>query len=184
MKERRPKYIPTDRDYRLDGEPRPLYYGDYRETYNKVLKETTIIPWQPLPHFIKVLFIGNNTLKPEDFDLKNPDRKPIGEIHYPGKSATIAFTLNRDVACGAIFDRPARKDKRTDFLFIISAEDLSKIKFTTYYCPEPNNPLHVRIVHDLHKNKPEVWMIPYQARRNLVELLQGNKINDKQNNHK
>lgn len=178
-KKRLSRYMPTEKDYRVDGEPRPVYYHQYRETLERIrrLEEAGIIRiGEVLPGDISILFIGNNTVLPETFDLRNQDRQPIGEFPYPGKSATIKFTEDRDVACEAIHTRSARRDKHTDFLYDATSRELEEIGFHAYYTPLPNNPLHVRIVHDIHRQQQNEWTTPYKARLALAGLLQKNRI--------
>ncbi len=174
--DRRPRYNPTERDFRYDGEPRPMYYGDYREAYNKYLGLGILRSGHELPREVLVLFILNNTIKPEGFDLKKTDKQPLGELIYPGKSATLGFTTDRDVACGAIFDRSARRDKHTDYLYQLSVEELLGLGYHAFYAPLPNNPLHVRVVHETQINNPEEGVVPFRARVKLAQTIQEHRL--------
>lgn len=158
-------------NYRADGEPRALYYAEYRTTYNAVSERLTV--GKVIPPDISVSFMGNNGLLPTSFDLKSGDRQPVGEFVTPGKSAHVTFTDNCDIACGALFDR---KSRRTDHLYTITAEQLETLGFSTYYLPLPNMPLHLRIVHAAQLEDPTVRDVPYRTRVMLAALLNNHKV--------
>ena len=158
-------------NYRVDGEPRALYYSEYRATYNAVREKLTV--GEVIPPDISVSFVGNNGLLPTSFDLRNSDRQTIGSFTIPGKSAHITFTNDCEVACGALFDRKAR---RTDHLYTVTAEQLETLGFSTYYLPLPNMPLHLRIVHSAQLQDPTVRDIPYRTRVTLATLLNNHKV--------
>lgn len=161
----------TAENYRNDGEPRALYYAEYRTTFNKVRDILNV--GEVIPPDLNVSFVGNNGLLPTSFDLRNADRQPIGNFNIPGKSAHITFTDNCDVACGALFDRKAR---RTDHLYTITAMQLEELDFSTFYLPLPNMPLHLRVVHAAQTQDPTARDIPYRARVALTELLKNHQV--------
>lgn len=158
-------------NYRLDGEPRALYYAQYRDAYLKI--KGVLTPGEEVPADSRILFVGNNGILPTSFDLRSADRQNIGEFRFPGKSAHVFFTDNCDIACGAIFDRPAR---RTDHLYTVKSDSLVELGFHTFYLPLPNLPLHLRVVHLAQLNDPLKRDIPYSARIAIASLLQQNQI--------
>lgn len=158
-------------DYREDGEPRALYYADYRATFNAVRERLAV--GKQIPHDMSVSFVGNNGLVPTSFDLRSADRQPIGDFVFPGKSAHITFTKDCNVVCGALFDRKAR---RTDHLYTVDAGELQELGFSPYYLPLPNMPLHLRVVHAAQLQNPQVRDIPFRARVALSELLNKRKV--------
>lgn len=153
-------------NFREDGEPRALYYADYRTTYNTVRER--LVVGEVIPPDLSVSFVGNNGLLPTSFDLRNSDRQHIGNFVSPGKSAHITFTDSCEVACGALFDRKAR---RTDHLYTVKSLDLETLGFFSYYLPLPNMPLHLRVVHTAQIQNPTVRDIPYKSRVALASLL-------------
>lgn len=158
-------------NYRLDGEPRALYYAPYRKTYEEL--KAILKTGEVIPNYFFVSFLGNNSLLPTSFDLRKVDRQPIGNFEYPGKSAHITFTDNLVIACGAVFDRKA---KRTDHLYTTQAKDLEDLGFFAVYLPLPNIPLHIRVIHAAQRKNPKTRDIPYKSRVGLVALLKEHKI--------
>lgn len=158
-------------NYRDDGDPRALYYWPYREVY-EALKDQ-LVPGQEVSQDMEILYVGNNTLLPTSYDLKNSDRQPLGEVDRPGKSAHISFSREMDVICGALFDRPCR---RTDHAYIISAQELRDKGFHPIYAPTPACPLHIRVIHDTHIKDPTVRDIPFRAKTELVSALQSRQV--------
>lgn len=159
-------------NYRVDGEPRALYYAEYRTAYTAVYEKLTVGK-KVIPLDISVSFMGNNGLIPTSFDLRNADRQPVGEFITPGKSAHVTFTENCDIACGALFDRKAR---RTDHLYTVTAKQLEELDYFTYYLPLPNMPLHLRVVHAAQVQNPTARDIPHRARIALADLLNNHKV--------
>ncbi len=161
-------------NFRKDGEPRALYYWSYRETYTKV--KDRLVLGQIIPADLDVLYVGNSSLLPTYFDLRKVDREPLGTSGYsslPGKSAHVAFDESIGVICGALFDRSCR---RTDHAYKIPAKDLIDLGFFPVYCPTPNTPLHLRVIHSTHFEDPNAKDIPYKAKVVLAEVLQKHKI--------
>ena len=161
-------------NFRKDGEARALYYWSYRETYAKV--KNRLVLGQIIPADLDVIYVGNNSLLPTSFDLRKVDREPLGTLGHSvlsGKSAHIAFDDGMGVICGALFDRKCR---RTDHAYKISARELMDLGFFPVYCPTPNTPLHLRVVHSTHLKDPNARDIPYKAKVSLVEALQQRKI--------
>lgn len=158
-------------NYRDDGEARALYYKEYRAIYDVVKGFVTI--GMVVPPSFDISIIGNNLLLPHSFDLRNQDRGPIENFIFPGKSAQISFTHDIDLACRAIFDRPAR---RTDHLYIVGGTELGTLEFYPYYVPLPNMPLHVRIVHRAQLDDPTNRDIPFKSRLGLTSLLNRRKV--------
>ncbi len=160
------------RNFIHDGEPRALYWWEYRETF-KNLKEVLVVGEEIPPH-LPVSYVGNNKLNPFHFDLRKKDRAPLGNFPYPGISAHIAFSENIYVVCGAIFDRERR---RQDHLYIIPRADmLTAIGYHAFYLPTPNTPLHIRLVHEAHINNPELHLPPFKSRKELAALFSQYKI--------
>lgn len=155
------------RNYRKEGDERALYYWEYRETYERHTGE--LVVGQIIPAYLDVAYMGNNRLSAETFDLRNSDREAIGNFVYPGKSSHVAFTRDLTVACGAVFDRKA---KRQDHLYIVPARLLMEMEFHPYYCPRYNLPLHVRLVHRDHIGDPSLWNTPHNARVRLADIFQ------------
>lgn len=166
-------YLDRDpRNYIKDSEPRAFYWIEYRKTYFALKNSLTI--GSIIPAHLPVLLIGNNRLNPFHFDLKKKDREPINGISLPGISAHIGFTDNIHLACGAIFDRDKR---RQDHLYLIpSASQLEEIGYLPIYLPTPNQPLHLRIVHQHHLQNPNLHLPPFKARIKLAELFSKYKI--------
>lgn len=158
-------------NYRNEGEPRALYYAEYRATFNAIRDKLSI--GEIIPQDLAVSFVGNNGLLPTSFDLRNVDRQPIGVFSIPGKSAHITFTDNCDVACGALFDRKAR---RTDHLYTVTAKQLEDLGFFAYYIPLPNMPLHVRVAHAAQIENLTTRDIPYHSRVALATLLSSHQV--------
>lgn len=158
-------------NYREDGEARALYYWPYRETYERV--KQGLIVGHMVPSDLEIMYVGNNSLLPTCFDLRNRDREPLEETVLPGKSAHIAFSRDMSVICGALFDRPCR---RTDHAYIIKAQELIDLGFIPIYVPLPNTPLHLRVVHQTHIGDPNARDIPFKAKKQLVDALRDKKI--------
>jgi hypothetical protein len=75
------------------------------------------------------------------------DDKPIGIIILPGKSASIAETLDINVAYGIMFGAERlNKLRRGDTLSGAFIEDIRAAGFEVVYAPTPRNPTHVRVV--------------------------------------
>ena len=158
-------------NYRLDGEARALYYADYRAAYEVVREKLS--PWEVIPADMLVSFVGNEIVYPNALDLKNSDRLPMGKFVIPGKSASIAFTTDINVACCALFDRAAR---RSDGLYIVTASSLEELNFFPFYTPLSNLPLHLSVVHANHIQDPTLRDSPYKDKVALAALLNANKI--------
>lgn len=161
-------------NYREDGDPRALYYWEYRKKYMEVKDKLSI--GDMVPDDLDIMYVGNNTLLATSFDLRKVDRVKLGEeghLMLPGKSAHIAFSRDIDTICGALFDRGCR---RTDHVYILPARELLKLDFIPIYAPTPNTPLHVRVVHATHFENPEARDIPYKSKVKLTKLLQKYKI--------
>jgi len=160
-------------NYRYDGEGRALYYREYRAKHDEVKDRLGI--GELVPDDLEILYVGNNTLLPTSFDLRKADREAMGEgyLALPGKSAHVAFSEDKEVICGAIFDRSCR---RTDHAYRIPAKELMKLGFLPFYAPTSNMPLHVRVIHETHFKDPEAWTIPFKAKVALVEAFQKHRI--------
>ena len=160
------------RNFIHDGEPRALYWWDYRETFER-LKEVLVIG-EEIPSRLPIAYVGNNKLNPFHFDLKKKDRTPLDGFLYPGVSAHIAFSGNIHIACGAIFDRDRR---RQDHLYIVpQASMLHDIGYHAFYLPTPNAPLHIRLVHENYISNPELHLPPFKDRKELATLFSQYKI--------
>lgn len=165
------KYTERDsRNYIEDGEARALYWYCYRERFNSLKKELQI--GKTIRADLDVCLVSNNLLKPQDFDLRKVDRSVIGSFVYPGVSAHIKFTNNLHEACGAIFDRDAR---RQDCMHIARVDLIERAGYETYYLPMPNQPLHVRLVHWEHLQNPELDQVPIRFRREIAEIFSAKK---------
>ncbi|OQW90343.1 MAG: hypothetical protein BWK78_07240 [Thiotrichaceae bacterium IS1] len=93
-----------------------------------------------------VVFGSNN--KPGNFLLRpGVDDKPIGTVTLPGKSASIAETLEINVEYGIMFGAERlNKLRRGDILSGAFIEDIRAASFEVVYAPTPRNPNHVRVV--------------------------------------
>jgi hypothetical protein len=185
------------RNYIKEGEPRALYWYKYRETYNfikKYISQGCVIS-SPLKIDqvlssdtflsnyvdnqdetlldVPIIFVGNNKLKPFDFDIRKKDRCIVNSFNYPGKSCTIGFSDNLPEICGAIFDRDS---KRQDRMYITTISQIENCNYSVYYLPMKNQPLHVRLVHRNHIIDPEIHLPPFKDRKNLAETFSINKI--------
>jgi len=179
------------------GESRALYWYRYRETYN-LLREYLkfgekiqtplqlrgalskdifllkyITDYQLNMIDIPIVVVGNNLLKPFDFDIKKKDRNVINGFNYPGISATIAFSDNLAETCGGIFDRDCR---RQDRMYIASVGQIEECNYSVYYLPFENQPLHVRLVHNIHEINIEEHLPPFKDRELLAMTFSENKI--------
>lgn len=160
------------RNYIKDGEPRALYWHSYRETFERL--KYLLRLGEKIPAMVSVCLIANNLLRAEDFDLRNKDRSPIGGFSIPGISAHISFTSNKHEACGGILDRDC---KRQDRLYILEeAGDLAQCNYYAYYLPTPNQPLHIRLVHQIHFEDPNIRQVPFKYRKGVAELFSRGKI--------
>jgi len=99
-----------------------------------------------LPDNEIVVFGSNN--KPGNFLLRpGVDDKPIGTVTLPGKSASIAETLEINVEYGIMFGAERlNKLRRGDILSGAFIEDIRAASFEVVYAPTPRNPNHVRVV--------------------------------------
>lgn len=165
----------TDRDPKntiVDDEPRALYWHQYRRTYE--LLKGHLIPGQPVDNELPVIVVGRSEPIPTDFDLTKGDRESIGGFIYPGVSMHIAFTDNCYAACGALFDRLRRPCEH--LFFLPNTKGLIEIGYTPYYLPTPNQPLHLRVVHQKHLEDPSLHMVPFSSRKRLAEFIRDFKV--------
>lgn len=163
-------------DYRLDGEARALYHWQYRTRYNEIIARAQ--PGDILtPDIVPVIsLISNSRLNWSTFDLRGVDRNPLENVVYPGKSAHIDFTQSEygtvtkeelDIICDAIFGRNC---KRQDNLYFTYLEALNQIGFTAFYTPLPNHPLHVRLVHQLQIENPDLRDVGKGIKEEMVKV--------------
>ena len=166
-------YINRDPRNRINyGDPRALYWHQYRTAYEAV--RSRLSPGQPRPPDLPVLFLGNNTLNGFNFDIRKKDRAPIMGFNFPGKSVSIGFSNDIHVVSGAILDKDA---KRQDHLFIVPRADLfQELGYAVVYLPTPNQPLHCRIVHSMHIQNPSMHLPPFRDRVALAKLFQQHKV--------
>lgn len=165
------KYIERDpRNYILDGEARALYWYCYRERFYSLKKELQV--GKTIRTDLDVCLVSNNLLKPQDFDLRKVDRSEIDGFTFPGVSAHIKFTSNLHEACGAIFDRDA---KRQDCMYTARVDRVQETGYQVYYVPLHNQPLHVRLVHLEHIQNPELDQVPIRFRREIAEVFSARK---------
>lgn len=165
----------TDRDPRnniVDGEPRALYWYQYRRAYE--LLRDRLVAGQPVDNDLPVIVIARSMPLPTDFDLTRGDRAIIGDFITPGISMHIAFTDNCSVACGAIFDRLNRSNEH--LYYLPDTSGLLEIGYVPYYLPTPNQPLHIRVVHQKHLEDPSLHMVPFNARKKLAAYLGDFKV--------
>ncbi len=165
-------YLERDpRNHIVDGEPRALYWWEYRETFERL--KGILTPGEKIPQNLSITYVGNNRLNPFHFDIRKQDRTEVYNCP-PGISAHITFSTNIHVVCGAIFDRDRR---RQDHLYIIPrASMLLSVNYVAIYLPTPNAPLHIRIVHNDHLINPRLHLPPFKDRRGLAELFTRYKV--------
>ncbi len=199
------KYLKTEvnlyqnrdpRNHIMDGEPRSLYWYRYRETYGllknhlKIGKKIysplrlhdVVSPDVFLSRFcvneeynlfdLPIVFVGNNLLTPFSFDVKKKDRAVVDGVEFPGISATIGFTDNLAETCGGIFDRDCR---RQDRMYCTTVGQIEECNYSVYYLPTENQPLHVRLVHDIHESNPIEHLPPFKDRGLLAETFSQGK---------
>jgi hypothetical protein len=180
-------------NYIVGNEPRALYWYTYRETYNYIHRYLNIgrrissplrVEERPnegifLSEYLSgnlldvpIVLVGNNYLKPFDFDIRKRDRSEIGGFQYPGKSATIAFSDNLGETCGGIFDRDCR---RQDRMYIATVGEIEKCNYSVYYLPHDNQPLHVRLVHMVHEENPLEHLPPFKDRESIARAFSERK---------
>lgn len=187
------------RNYIEDGEPRALYWYAYRGTYN-VLKDylacgrevsSTVelddyLPPDsflseffnpsedcPCTYSIPILLVRNSLLQPFSFDPRGKDRVELCDVKSPGISATIGFSKNKGEVCGALFDRDCR---RQDHLYLTTIDRIIECNYSVIYLPTPNQPLHVRIVHNDHLKDPSIHLPPFNDRERICRLFQEGRI--------
>ncbi len=153
-----------------DGEPRALYWYKYRTVFDQLKDE--LIDGSEIPVRLKVVIVGKNNLRPEDFDTRNKDRNPLGGCYFPGKSAHIWFSDNLHEVCGAIFDRDA---KRQDAMYEASVLDINNTGYKVFYAPAPNLPLHVRLVSVTHIENQYAHLPQFSQRKAICELFRSKK---------
>jgi len=185
------------RNHIYSGEPRALYWYRYRETYNllkgylkfgeKIDSKLQLMDVPQDDFFlskyisndplniidIPIVIVGNNLLKPFDFDIRKKDRRNIEGFEYPGKSATIAFSDNLAETCGGIFDRDCR---RQDRMYFATVGQIERCNYLVYYLPTENQPLHVRLVHEIHKSNIEEHLPPFKDRELLAMTFSEIKV--------
>ncbi len=186
------------RNYIEEGEPRALYWYKYREVYS-LLRESlqpgkkispiiqlyndlpSDIPITKYPldleeniFEIPIVYMGNNFLSPFSFDIKKKDRSTLLGIEYPGISATIAFSENISETCGAIFDRDC---KRQDRMYCIPISKIEECNYSVYYLPTENMPLHVRLVHNIHRINLQEHLPPFNDRKLLANAFMEGRMN-------
>lgn len=166
-------YLNRDPRNRIkDGEPRALYWWNYRQTFEKY--KGSLRTGEEVDINLPILLMGNNILQPFHFDLKKKDRMRIENCVLPGKSAHIAFTDNIHEASGALFDKDS---KRQDHLYILpSGKELAEIGYYVCYLPTPNQPLHVRLVHQSQIDDSDLEQPPFKYRKMAAELFNRYKV--------
>jgi len=173
-------HVITLPNHRLDGEARALYWGTYRERYNQV--RDVLTPGQLITpdSDIVVAMIGNSTLNWNSLDLKSQDRIPLAGVSYPGKSAHIDFTdslnpdidlstINLDMLCDAILNR--KQARRTDHLYAATVAEIEAAHYKVYYTPQPNHPLHLRLVHATQAVDDPPHDIKHTEKQALLEVF-------------
>jgi hypothetical protein len=81
--------------------------------------------------------------KPGTFLLREIDHKPLGNVSTPGKSGSIAQSLDVKSEVLIIF---GREGKKGDILLQSTVGDIRAAGFDVINAPTNNNPFHVRIV--------------------------------------
>jgi RHS repeat-associated protein len=112
------------------------------------LVETPVAPKPlggvPLPN--EQIIVFGSTPKPGSFLLRpGVDTKSIGSVITPGKSASIATTLDLPGEFAQMFG-PEREMVRGDTLSGAFVEDVRAAGFDVVTAPTKTNPLHVRII--------------------------------------
>jgi len=164
------------RDYRLDGEPRAFYHWQYRKRYEEVknfwIPGTIIVP-ERIP---VVAIVANSFLRWDFFDLRNQDRIPVDNVTFPGKSVHVDFTQSNEghvtkeekaVVCDAVFGRDCRRE---DHLYYAYLAQIIALGFVPYCTPLPNHPLHIRLVHQLQIDDPDLRDISKAIKEQMVKL--------------
>jgi len=151
--------------------PPALNNPSFRRRHQEL--QGVIVPGLIVPDDVRISILGNSTLLPNAFDLRDIDTLPLNGCHYPGRSAHIAFTTNAGIAHHAIFGREKR---RTDHLYSVRAGELLETGFVAVFAPVHDNPLHVRLVHAYHTNGSTRADVPHQAKVNLAALFQRHKV--------
>ena len=120
-----------------DGQSIP----SYTDSHGKV-----IVAGQALPDDEIIVFASKPTAG--SFILRDGiDYKPIGSITQPGKSASIATTLEIQSEFETIFpSKPWEARKGKLFLACAFVEDVRAAGFDVVYAPTNNNHNHVRII--------------------------------------
>lgn len=95
----------TSGNYRNFGDPRALYWAEYRRTHEAF---TNLKPGEKVPDHVLINFIAGYNFLPTHFDLRKKDREPFSGVNYPSKSAHIAFSYDIKTIYGAILDRESR----------------------------------------------------------------------------
>jgi hypothetical protein len=184
------------RNFILFGEPRSLYWYRYRKTYELLRNDLKVGGKVYSPIKLKesipsdillskfcvderynlfnlpIVMVGNNNLTPFTFDIRKRDRSVIDGLDFPGISATIGFSDNLAETCGGIFDRDCR---RQDRMYCTTVGQIEECNYSVYYLPTENQPLHVRLVHDIHEVSPLEHLPPFKDRELLAETFTNGK---------
>jgi RHS repeat-associated protein len=95
----------------------------------------------------EIVVLGSNN-KPGNFILRpGMDTLPIGTVTQPGKSASIATTLDIETEIPQIFGREARRGDTLSGAFV---GDIRAAGFDVVHAPTKTNPNHVRIIPESH----------------------------------
>ncbi len=160
-----------DRNFINQGDPRALYWFEYRKKYEELMDVLQI--GETISDGIPIIYVGNNNLTPFHFDLRIKDRLEISGLKLPGKSCHIQFSEELPIICGALFDRNVR---RQDHAYFALPEQLREINYYPFYLPLPNQPLHIRLVNQAHIEDPNLHMPPFSDRIKLSELFKSQEI--------
>ena len=150
----------------------------YRAVYDALKDE--LVVGEEVPDGIAVSLLRSTIreITEDSFTLREIDRRPVSGVNAPGKSAHISFTQSAEVYSRVAMGQPPRTEHA---LVDARVEELRSVGFFTLYTPIlPHDPLHVRIVHALHRQNPDSLLdIPEYGREALARIfnheLQRNK---------
>lgn len=154
-------------NYRLDGEPNPLYWAPYRAIYGKLIGSLLTDPGMRLvpevcryfsPLAISILSKGD--LEWTHFDFTRADREedllglPIGksaQIDFTGNAGLGYEEIDMNMVTDAVLGRGA---KHTDQLYGAYIEGIERAGWQVHWTPLPQHPLHVLLVPSQSFNDP------------------------------
>ncbi|OGK38007.1 hypothetical protein A3F03_00145 [Candidatus Roizmanbacteria bacterium RIFCSPHIGHO2_12_FULL_41_11] len=156
----------AEKPFIRNGEPRAVGFWPYRIRTLEVfphLKPYASINYNLAAKLdIEVAMIWNRNFNIKAGLIRNKDKITLGPLAYPGRSAHINFTgvcqarTPDDIKAAINLYKRALLNQtyvRTDGLHLISVEDLFISGFTTYLAPLKNEPLHLRIVDNVLRDK-------------------------------